>query len=163
MSRIPSRPDLFPPIDESPPNRWITVPFGFFVGGLATALVAAALAIVFTMGPFSRLLGFNEFDVLMVIGLPVISSPGGALGGAVLGSFRKYKNAYRVSILCAVIPAVMYWFIGLSQQELSKKVGAQLISVTSVSVFMVASAAVGLWAASKLFRLIANSKRGDLD
>jgi hypothetical protein len=95
------------------------------------------------MGPFSRLLGFNEFDVLMVIGLPVISSPSGTLGGAVLGSLRKYKNAYGVSILCAVISAVMYWFIGLSQQELSKKVGAQIISVTSVSVFVVASAAVG--------------------
>ena len=62
------------------------------MGSLATALAAAALAIVFTMGPFSHLLGFNEFDVLMVIGLPVMSLPGGSIGGAVLGSLPRYKT-----------------------------------------------------------------------
>ncbi|MEY4565912.1 MAG: hypothetical protein RLY14_882 [Planctomycetota bacterium] len=158
MSRIPSKPELFPPIAESHPSRWITVPLGFFAGGLATAVVAFIFAIVFTMGPFSRLLGFDEFDALMIIGLPVVCLPGGVIGGSILGSMRKCKNAYSYSVLPSGILAGIYFLMGISQQELSKKVGAQLISVTSVSVFMVASAAVGLWAISKLFRWIANSK-----
>jgi hypothetical protein len=148
---------------DSLPSRWITIPLGFFAGGLATALVAFMFAIVFTMGPFSRLLGFDEFDVLMIIGLPAVCLPGGVIGGALLGSMRKCKNTYGYPMIAPGILAGIYFLMGIGQQELSKKVGAQLISVTSVSVFMVASAAIGLWAVSKLFRLIANSKRGDLD
>jgi len=158
MSRIPSKPDLLPPIDDLPLSRWITVPLGFFLGGLVTAVVAFMFAIVFTTGPFSRLLGFDEFDVLMIIGLPVVCLPGGVIGGSILGSMRKCKNAYGYSMIPSGILAGIYFLMGICQQELSKKVGAQLISVTSASIFMVASAAVGLWVVPKLFRLIANSK-----
>jgi hypothetical protein len=115
-------------------------------------------AIVFTTGPFSRLLGFDEFDVLMILGLPVVCLPGGVIGGSILGSMRKCKNAYGYLMIPSGILAGIYFLMGICQQELSKKVGAQLISVTSASIFMVASAAVGLWVVPKLFRLIANSK-----
>jgi hypothetical protein len=111
---------------------------------------------------FSRLLGFDEFDVLMVIGLPVISSPGGAIGGVVLGSLRRSTNAYRNSTLCAIIPAVIYFFIGISQQELSKKASTQFVAVTSVTVFMIASAAIGILVFAKVYRAIFNAKLGGL-
>lgn len=129
-------PELYPPL-----RRWLTIPVGIILGGISAGVIASVFAIIFVV-ILGRLFGFVMIDSLLVFILPLLSLPGGMLGGFIVGGLRKWPKAYWLVMLAASVPACVFFFMNAWDHELAHDSRAQLCTTAVISICMLAASAI---------------------
>ena len=147
---------LFPRCSEIHPplSKWMTIPIGVIVGGIGSGFFAGVLAILFVFPPLGLMLGFRMLDQLLVYGLPLLSLPGGMLGGLIVGGLRKWRQAYRLAMLVTSLPACGFFFMLAWSHEPDKNSREQFATTAVVSICMVVASAISLKLLARLFAAI---------
>ncbi len=143
-----------------PPSKWFTIPVGAIAGGLFAAVAAGGLAIIVLIPPWRRVFGFSEFDVLLMIGLPLLAIPGGALGALVFGCLWKWQHGWLLAISCASLPAVAFFLMIAWQNEMSKSASDQFVSTAVCAVCLVLAASISLKLLARTFASIEQDRKG---
>lgn len=134
-------------------SRWITIPVGIIVGATGAGLIAGILAVIFVL-ILGRWLGFVMIDTLLVFGLPLLSVPGGAAGGFIVGSLRTWPHAHRLALLVAVVPACAYFVMNAWSRELAHSPRGQFATTAIASLCMISASAIGIGTAARMIRAI---------
>lgn len=126
-------------------SKWFTIPVGTIAGALLAATAAGGLAFAALETPWSRHLGLGgEFDVFLVIGLPLLALPTGALGGLLFGCIWKRHRSWLIAVSIASLPAVAYFFIGAWADTAWKNPRDQFLSTTVTAICWILALAVSL-------------------
>ncbi len=150
---------LDPTNDQSNPtgdvgrlSKWFTILLGLIGGGVLTPIVAFALAFAVLLPAVSGYFGLGgEFDGLWLMGIPVFSLPGGVIGGLVFGGTWKWKYGYTIALMCASLPATLFFVTNAWDNEMTKNARDVFVSTAVICVCMVLSTAISLKLIGKCF------------
>lgn len=136
-------------------SKWLTVPVGFLAGGLIAAAASFFLALICLAPPLSHAFHLNgEFSGLLLIGLPVLAFPCGAIGGIFLGSTRTWRHGFTIAVCLGCLPAIVYFLVGAWQPGMHTSGKEQFISTGVSSVLMMLATIIGLRLTEWSFRCV---------
>ena len=128
--------EIYPPL-----SKWMTIPVGVIVGGIGSGFFALALLFVVLLGQMIR---FTVPNQLLVIGLPILSLPGGMLGGLIVGGLRKWHHTYRLAMLVLPLPACGFFFMFAWSREPDNNSYPHFYTTAVISICMILASAISL-------------------
>lgn len=148
------------PGSRSELSKTLTIPLGFALGGITSGIVQVPLMIACFMTPVAHWVCLDgEFDGLLLLALPILSLPAGALAGTFLGVFWGTRYQAAIVLLATIPPAGFLFVMTAFERTASKRQPDQFISSCAIAGFMWLATAAAVLPVALTFRQIERSSR----